>query len=143
MGLQPGCMGLQPGALARTRFPSGADGEDVTLATFHLAMAKAAGLNKWREMNEQSLAKYKDVEGVVRVEDESGGFTVFIPAQHLEKEITRAVKGGQASTLRPSNHHHQPRNPPHAFHPRTPTTLLHVHGRSLPTTPASPRRRGL
>ena len=85
--------------ITSTRFPSGADGQKVELAAFYVAVAKAAGPDKWREMNEQSLDMYKDVPGVVRLDLELGP-TMLIPAQHLEEEITRVTN--QASTLRPS-----------------------------------------
>ena len=85
----------------QTRFPpSGANGEAVSLAALYQALAKAAGPYKWREMNEQSLAMYGGVPGVVRLDTEFGA-TMLIPAHHLEDEITCVVLG-QACTLRPS-----------------------------------------
>ena len=84
--------------ITSTRFPSGADGQKVGAAALYVAVAKAAGPDKWREMNEQSLDMYKDVPGVVRLDTEFGA-TMLIPTQHLEEEIIRVVTN-QASTQR-------------------------------------------
>ena len=146
--LWPACRALHGVAawITSTRFPSGAGGQKVELAAFYVAVAKAAGPDKWREMNEQSLDMYKGVPGVVRLETEYGP-TMLIPTQHLEEEITRVVTN-QVSTLRPSLIVTTNCNPiynpwPHptylpptfsTFHPRS-------CGRSLPIPrPASPRR---
>ena len=141
-------MGLQPGWITSTRFPSGADGQKVGAAALYVAVAKAAGPDKWREMNEQSLDMYQGVPGVVRLDTEFGA-TMLIPTQHLEEEITRVVTN-QAPTLRPSlivttncnpSIPHGP-IPPSSHLPSLPST--HARGRSLPIPrPASPRRCGL